>query len=74
MSQPPDVIPTGSLDEKLHPERYMGESRRALPIEMVLVAIIVLFMIAVIALLIFDSAQSIDTANKALPTVPAPTK
>lgn len=52
----------------------MGQSRRALPIEMILIAIVVLFLIAVIALLIFDSAQSVNTANQHLPTVPAPTK
>jgi hypothetical protein len=74
MSQPPDVIPTGSLDEKLHPEKYMGQSRRALPIEMILITIVVLFLIAVLALLILGSLQSVNTANTYLPTVPAPTK
>ena len=74
MSQPPDVIPTGRLDEKLHPEKYLGQSRRSLPLEMVLIALVVLFLLALAALLIFDSMQSIDTANKYLPTVPAPTK
>ena len=74
MSQPPDVIPTGSLDEKLHPEKYMGQSRRALSFEMILIAIVVLFLIFVFAALIFGSINSIDTANAHLPTVPAPTK
>jgi hypothetical protein len=74
MSQPPDVIPTGSLDEKLHPEKYSGQSRRALPLEMILITIVVIFLIAVFAALILGSLQSVSTANQYLPTVPAPTK
>ncbi len=74
MSQPPDVIPTGSLEDKLHPEKYLNEGRRRLPFEMILIALVVLFLVFVFALLIFGSMNSIDTANKYLPTVPAPTK
>lgn len=74
MSQPPDVIPTGSLDEKLHPEKYMGRSRRTISLEMILVALVMLFFIAVLVVLILGSMQSVNTANTYLPTVPAPTK
>jgi len=52
----------------------MGQSRRALPLEMILITIVVLFLIAVLAILILGSLQSVNTANQYLPTVPAPTK
>ena len=73
MSQPPDVIPTGSLEEKYHPERFTG-SRRRPPLEMILVVLVFLFLFLVLALLVYNSLLSIDTANKYLPTVAAPTK
>ena len=74
MSQPPDVIPTGSIEEKYHPEKYVRERRRRLPLELILVALVFLFMAFVFAVLIFGSLNSIDTTNKFLPTVPVTAK
>lgn len=74
MSQPPDVIPTGSLQDKYHPEKYIRERRRRLPLELILVALVFLFLAFVFIVLIFGSLESINTANKYLPTVPATAK
>jgi hypothetical protein len=74
MSQPPDVIPTGNLQEKYHPEKYLRDDRRRLPLEMILVALVFLFLLAVFALLIYNSMLSIETANKYLPPVPVTAK
>lgn len=73
MSQPPDVISTGTRDEKRHPERYVG-NKRALLLERILVGLVFLFLLFVFALLVYNSIISIDTANQYLPTVAAPTK
>lgn len=74
MSQPPDIIPTGKIQEKYHPEKYERDDKRRLPLEMMLVALVFLFLLFVLALLVYNSILSIDTANKYLPTVAAPTK
>ncbi len=74
MSQPPDIIPTGNIQDKYHPEKYERDNKRSLPLELMLVALVFLFLIMVFALLVYNSMLSIDTANKYLPTVPAPTK
>jgi hypothetical protein len=74
MSQPPDVIPTGRLEDKYHPEKYIRERKRRLPLELILVALVFLFLILVFAVLVLGSMQSIDTANRFLPVVPVTAK
>jgi hypothetical protein len=74
MSQPPDVIPTGSLEDKYYPEKYIKERRRRLPLELILVALVFLFLAFVFFILIIGSLESIENANKYLPTVPVTAK
>ena len=72
MAQQPEIVPQGSIAEKragrpLNQTRE--EKRRRFNLELILVALIFLFVAAVFGVLILGSLYSIDTTNRNLPVI-----
>lgn len=67
MAQQPEIVPKGNIAEKYDgPVTHRSEATHRL--ELILVALVALVLVATFAMLVLGSIESIQNANKYIPT------